>query len=107
MNLAFLKKNNHGRVYEYSGCSEYMKVTQKGVLKNSRKKGRNNTARYYNVKDTSWNENNSDRWAAYRQLSNIGFQHEVVNHCCDFVSPYDPIVHTQNILSTWLIKKKT
>lgn len=43
----------------------------------------------------------TDGWASYRQLESLGFEHGVVNHSFNFVSPDDSSIHTQNIESTW------
>jgi hypothetical protein len=42
----------------------------------------------------------TDRWAAYNGLSTMGYQHGVVIHNDNFVSPDDSKVHTQQIEST-------
>ena len=42
----------------------------------------------------------SDKWAAYRDITGLGFQHYTVNRSLNFVnSDYD--VHTQHIKSYW------
>lgn len=43
----------------------------------------------------------TDCWRGYRDLSNIGFIHETVNHTFNFVSPSDPTVHTQRVERLW------
>jgi transposase-like protein len=43
----------------------------------------------------------SDGWAAYRHLGQHGYQHEVVIHSQNFVSPLNSIVHTQNVENNW------
>jgi len=43
----------------------------------------------------------SDGWAAYRDLSTMGYRHSVVIHEENFVAPEDREVHTQRIESTW------
>ena len=43
----------------------------------------------------------SDGWAAYRNLSTLGFTHSVINHSTNFVSPSEPPIHTQNIVNLW------
>jgi len=43
----------------------------------------------------------TDGWGAYRNLSSYGYQHEVVIHDQNFVSPQDFSIHTQKIESTW------
>lgn len=48
----------------------------------------------------------TDGWAAYRNLSSIGYSHSVVIHEENFVSPIDVTVHTQTIESTWCSLKR-
>lgn len=43
----------------------------------------------------------SDGWGAYGSLHALGFDHAVVNHSENFVSPDDSQVHTQNIENLW------
>ena len=43
----------------------------------------------------------TDGWAAYRNLSSLGYIHSVVVHQENFVSPDDSQVHTQRIEATW------
>jgi len=42
----------------------------------------------------------TDGWAAYRNLSSMGYFHSVVIHEENFVSPTDRAIHTQTIEST-------
>ena len=42
----------------------------------------------------------SDKWAAYRDITGLGFQYYTVNHSLNFVNP-DNGVHTQHIESYW------
>jgi len=42
----------------------------------------------------------SDQWAAYGDITGLGFQHYKVNHSLNFVNPNNG-VHTQNIESYW------
>jgi len=48
----------------------------------------------------------SDGWAAYSDLSNHFHSHRVVNHSENFLSPTDPMVHTQNIENLWKCLRK-
>ena len=48
----------------------------------------------------------TDGWAAYRNLSQIGYEHSVVIHEENFVSPVDQDVHTQTIEATWCSLKR-
>ena len=48
----------------------------------------------------------SDGWLAYSQLGTMGYQHGVVIHEDNFVSPDDSNVHTQRIESTWSSLKR-
>lgn len=43
----------------------------------------------------------TDCWAAYGDLSNVGFIHEKVNHSKNFVKPENHEVHTQSVESLW------
>ena len=43
----------------------------------------------------------SDGWAAYANLTLLGFRHDVVNHSHNYVSATDPTVHTQNVENLW------
>jgi len=43
----------------------------------------------------------SDGRAAYSRLLAQGFNHSIVNHSENFVSPSDPVAHTQNIENLW------
>jgi hypothetical protein len=43
----------------------------------------------------------SDGWAAYANLSSLGYQHDVVNHSLNYISPTDQTVHTQNVENLW------
>lgn len=42
----------------------------------------------------------SDQWAAYREISDLGFKHDTVNHSENFINPSNG-VHTQHIESYW------
>ena len=42
----------------------------------------------------------SDQWAAYNNISSLGFEHQTVNHSLNFINP-ETGVHTQNIESFW------
>lgn len=48
----------------------------------------------------------TDGWAAYRNLSNMGYTHSVVIHEQNFISPENPQVHTQTIEATWCSLKR-
>jgi hypothetical protein len=50
----------------------------------------------------------SDEWKAYKALIIHNYAHKSVNHSIKFVSPDDPIIHTQNIENLWsvLIRKR-
>ena len=48
----------------------------------------------------------TDGWAAYQNLSSMGYRHSVVIHEENFVSPVDGDVHTQTIESTWCSLKR-
>jgi IS1 family transposase len=48
----------------------------------------------------------TDGWAAYRNLSTMGYIHSVVVHETNFVSPENNEVHTQRIESTWSSLKR-
>jgi IS1 family transposase len=48
----------------------------------------------------------TDGWAAYRNLSTMGYMHSVVIHESNFVAPEDNNVHTQRIESTWSSMKR-
>jgi transposase-like protein len=49
----------------------------------------------------------SDCWAAYNALSqDETLEHRQVNHRYNFVSPDDPMVHTQNIENCWSHSKR-
>ena len=43
----------------------------------------------------------TDGWSGYTELSDLGYQHSVVIHKDNFVSPDDSQIHTQGIESTW------
>jgi hypothetical protein len=43
----------------------------------------------------------SDGWPAYDGLRLLGYEHGVVIHSENFISPEDPSVHTQNIENLW------
>ena len=43
----------------------------------------------------------SDEWRAYATLDQEGYTHQTICHKRNFVSPTDPLVHTQNIESQW------
>lgn len=43
----------------------------------------------------------TDGWPGYAGLSDLGYQHSVVIHEDNFVSPDDSQIHTQRIESTW------
>ncbi|KAG0442317.1 hypothetical protein DMUE_0362 [Dictyocoela muelleri] len=40
-----------------------------------------------------------DKWRAYSQIRNIGFEHHSIKHSQNFLSPEDPRIHTQTIES--------
>ena len=46
----------------------------------------------------------SDEWAAYRRLSDLGYNHSTVNHQLNFVDP-ESGAHTQSIERSWLDAK--
>ncbi|KAG0438478.1 hypothetical protein DMUE_3065 [Dictyocoela muelleri] len=50
----------------------------------------------------------TDQWRAYeRALRNMpDFQHRSVNHCINFVDPFDSTIHTQSIEGLWSLAKK-
>lgn len=48
----------------------------------------------------------TDGWAAYSNLSSLGYNHKLVIHDENFVSPEDCDVHTQRIESTWSSLKR-
>ena len=51
----------------------------------------------------------SDEWAAYRKINEIedrGYTHQTICHKRNFVSPDDPLVHTQNIECQWKYAKR-
>src|SRR5271154_4939982 len=43
----------------------------------------------------------TDGWAAYANLSSMGYRHSVVVHEENFISPEDDSIHTQRIEATW------
>ncbi|GFR61473.1 hypothetical protein ElyMa_005433100 [Elysia marginata] len=43
----------------------------------------------------------SDSWPAYRQLSELGYGHDTVNHKKHFVKPGEPEVNTQKVERLW------
>lgn len=44
----------------------------------------------------------SDGWRSYRNLSNWGnYTHSIINHCENFVDPYDETCHTNTIERQW------
>jgi hypothetical protein len=43
----------------------------------------------------------SDGWKAYQNLGRLGFNHAVINHSENFVSPSDNTIHTQGIENLW------
>lgn len=43
----------------------------------------------------------TDGWRGYRDLSNIGYSHDVINHSVAFVDQNDPTIHTNNIERLW------
>lgn len=43
----------------------------------------------------------SDGWAAYRNITSYGYQHDWVNHSENFVSPENDEIHTQTIERAW------
>lgn len=48
----------------------------------------------------------TDGWAAYANLSSMGYTHSVVIHDDNFISPDDNSVHTQKIEATWCSLKR-
>lgn len=48
----------------------------------------------------------TDGWPAYRNLSSYGYQHSVVIHETNFISPENHDVHTQKIEATWCSLKR-
>lgn len=48
----------------------------------------------------------SDMWPSYNSLSDCGYIHRQVNHSENFVSPVDPLIHTQNIENFWRWAKR-
>jgi hypothetical protein len=48
----------------------------------------------------------TDGWAAYRNLSSMGYTHSTIIHENNFVSPENAEVHTQTIEATWGSLKK-
>jgi hypothetical protein len=48
----------------------------------------------------------TDGWGAYNNLASIGYQHSVVIHEENFVSPDNSDVHTQTIEATWSSLKR-
>lgn len=48
----------------------------------------------------------TDGWAAYANLSQMGYTHSVVNHSENFVTPEDEHTHTQTIEATWSSLKR-
>ena len=48
----------------------------------------------------------TDMWRSYNRLAGEYAEHSQVNHSLNFVSPEDPMVHTQNIENRWLHAKK-
>ena len=49
----------------------------------------------------------SDEWRAYCTLQDEGYTHKTICHKRNFVSPDDPLVHTQNIENQWRYTKQT
>jgi transposase-like protein len=43
----------------------------------------------------------TDGWRAYIGLGTLGYRHSVVVHDTNFVSPVDPVIHTQNVENMW------
>ena len=43
----------------------------------------------------------SDEWRAYSKLSDLGYKHLTINHSENFVDPFNPLIHTQNIEGLW------
>lgn len=43
----------------------------------------------------------SDGWAAYRNLGQYNYCHQVINHSENFVDPANRSIHTQNIENNW------
>lgn len=48
----------------------------------------------------------TDGWAAYRNLSAMGYSHSVIIHEENFISPENSDIHTQTIEATWGSLKK-
>lgn len=48
----------------------------------------------------------TDGWAAYQNLGSMGYTHSVVIHGDHFVSPDNPLIHTQTIEVTWCSLKR-
>lgn len=47
----------------------------------------------------------TDEWAGYNQLSSLGYIHQTVNHCQNFINP-ETGANTQQIEATWAVTKK-
>lgn len=43
----------------------------------------------------------SDGWGAYRHISQHGYQHHIINHSQNFVSPGNRVIHTQGVENQW------